>query len=77
MNEVVEQTKDYIATELNRKSCEIIKDLKEVYDAEMKEYKSELISNIVNNISIRYSESHEGDLTRLQIEIINKYKVGE
>ena len=75
--ELIEQVKDYIATELNKKSCEIIKVLSKEYEDRMSNYKNELISNIVSNISIRYSESHERDLTRLQIEVINKFKVKE
>lgn len=77
MNELIEQTKDYIATELNRKSCEVIKVLSKEYEDRMNQYKNELISDVVSNIEMRYEQTHDGDLVRLQIEIINKYKKGD
>lgn len=77
MKELIEQTKDYIATELNRKSYEIIKELLTEYENKINKYKNELISDVVNNIEIRYAQTNDRDLVRLQIEIINKYKKGD
>lgn len=72
MDGFISCTYSYIEGKLRDKSNEIIDKLLDDYYDKMRQYRNELISNILNGIDIAYSEDHDSCLNGVQINITNK-----
>lgn len=72
MDRFISCTYSYIEGKLRDKSNEIIDKLCDDYYDKMRQYRNELISNILNGIDIAYSEGPDSCLNGVQINITNK-----
>lgn len=77
MEEFIKNVNDTIKKQLAEKHIELIEKFKKDYELEMNRYKHQVIDNIVRSIEINTLQSSADNLSRIQIEIVNKYKVGE
>lgn len=68
---------NYISEQLRQESNIIIQELADIYYDRISQCRNKLISNILDSIEVNFIKTHSGELDKLQIEIINKYKKEE
>lgn len=69
MDRFISCTYSYIEGKLRDKSNEIIDKLCDDYYDKMRQYRNELVSNVLNGIDIAYSEDPDDCLNCVQIKI--------
>lgn len=68
---------NYISEQLRQESNIVIQELADIYYDRMYQCRNKLINNILDGIEVNFVKTHDGELDKLQIEIINRYKKEE